>query len=43
MVDHVTVTESRFLAYPAVGVGAAADRVIAALGEPTRRMGESLV
>lgn len=43
MVDHVTVTESRFLAYPAIGVGVPEDRVIAALGEPTRRTRQSLV
>lgn len=43
MVDHVTVTESRFLAYPTIGVGAPEERVIAALGEPTRRTSDSLV
>ena len=43
MVDGVVVTESRFLAHPAIGVGAPEARVIAALGAPTRRTAGSLV
>ena len=43
MMDHVVVTENRFLSHPSIGVGVSGDRVIAALGEPTRRTAESLV
>lgn len=43
MVDAVVVTESRFLAHPAIGMGTREERVLATLGEPTRRTAESLV
>jgi hypothetical protein len=41
--DLVTVTDNRYLAFPRIGVGAAADSVIAALGEPTAREADALV
>ena len=41
--DHVLVTDGRFLAVPALGPGAPAERVTRALGEPTRRTPTSLV
>lgn len=43
MVDGLVVMESRFLAYPSIGVRAPEERVLAALGEPTRRTPDTLV
>lgn len=40
---HVVVTDSRFLRYPALGIGATATAVEAALGPPTRRTPTTLV
>jgi len=37
MVSHARVTDNQYLAYPRIGIGAPADRVIEALGQPTSR------
>jgi hypothetical protein len=40
---HVDVEHNRYVAFPRIGIGAAADSVIAALGPPTRREDAALV
>ena len=41
--SSVQVDDNRYVAFPRIGIGAAADSVIAALGEPTRRDPDGLV
>jgi hypothetical protein len=43
MATHVDLRDNRYIAFPAIGVGASATRVAEALGEPTRRTNYSLV
>lgn len=43
LVHRVEVTDNRFVRHPAIGIGARAERVVEALGEPTSREGDDLV
>jgi hypothetical protein len=37
MADHIMVRDNRYLAWPGIGIGVAAERIEAVLGTPTRR------